>query len=209
MDRLLKLAFLTLGIICLSLYGFLFWSGRIAGNPGPAAAPPSPGQESIDLWDAYERAQAAARQNGRDAQPVSASAQWQSATENALLTGPSQWAFGFYAPNDNQVLDVIVTRESARIVDQSRAWDALATLGDGAWREGPRDPLLVFLARGGREFLESHEQAVVSVHLANSKGEGPLWDVAAVTMGDRSVLALRIDAETLEVLSTTTGDREG
>lgn len=209
MDRLLKLTFLTLGIICLSLYGFLFWSDRIAGNPGPAATPPSPEQESVDLWDAYERARAAARHNGRDAQPVSASTQWQSATENALLTGASQWSFGFYVPNHNQALDVVVTRESARVADQSRVWDAPATLSEGAWREGPRDALLVFLARGGREFLESHEQAVVSMHLANSKGEGPLWDVAAVTMGDRSVFALRIDAETLEVLSTTTGDREG
>jgi hypothetical protein len=95
------------------------------------------------------------------------------------------------------------------VADQSRVWDAPATLSEGAWREGPRDPLLVFLARGGREFLEEHRQAVVSMHLANSEEEGPLWDVAAVTMGDRSLLAVRIDAETLEVLSTTIEDGEG
>jgi hypothetical protein len=209
MDRLLKLTFLALGAICLSLYGYLFWDNRITRSPGPADTPPSPGQESVDLWDAYERAQAAARQTGRDAQPVSASTQWQSATEDVLLTGASQWSFGFYAPSDNQALDVVVTRESARVADQSRVWDAPATLSEGAWREGPRDPLLVFLARGGREFLEEHRQAVVSMHLANSEEEGPLWDVAAVTMGDRSLLAVRIDAETLEVLSTTIEDGEG
>ena len=77
MDRLLKLALLMLGIICLSLYAFLFWSNRIATNPEPAAAPPSSAQESVDLWDAYQRAQTAARASGPDVQAVSASTQWQ------------------------------------------------------------------------------------------------------------------------------------
>ena len=209
MDRLLKLALLMLGIICLSLYAFLFWSNRIATTPEPAAAPPSPGQDSVDLWDAYKRAQKAASASTRDAQPVSASTQWQAATESALLAGANQWSFGFYEPGDKKAVDVIVTPDSARLANQTSVWDAPATLGEGAWQQGPRDALLVFLARGGREFLQKHQQAVVSMHLANGEEAGPFWDVAAVTMGDRSLVAVRIHAETLEVVSSTSEIGEG
>jgi hypothetical protein len=209
MDRLLKVALLMLGIICLSLYGFLFWSDRIATTPEPAAAPPSPGRESVDLWDAYKRARMTASASTRDAQPVSASTQWQAATEDALLAGADQWSFGFYGPGDKKAIDVVVTPDSESLVNQTRVWDAPAILREGAWQKGPRDALLVFLARGGREFLEKHPQAVVSMHLASSEEAGPLWDVAAVTMSDRSLVAVRIDADTLEVLSTTSEIGEG
>jgi len=209
MDRLLKLALLMLGIICLSLYGFLFWSDHVASNPEPTAPPPSAGQEAVDLWEAYNRAQMAARASDPDAQPVSASTQWQAATEDALLAGAHQWSFGFYGARDEKAIDVVVTPGSARLANQAQVWDAPLTLSEGAWQQGPRDALLVFLARGGREFLQKHKQAVVSMHLANSEEAGPLWDVAAVTMGDRSLVAVRIDAETLEVLSTTSEIGEG
>lgn len=209
MDRLLKLALLMLGIICVSLYGFLFWSDRIATNPEPTAVSPSAAQESVDLWDAYQRAEMAARASGPDVKAVSASTQWQAATEDALLAGADQWSFGFYGVKDKKAIDVVVTPGSARLANQTRVWDAPLTLSEGAWQQGPRDALLVFLARGGREFLQKHQQAVVSMHLANSEEAGPLWDVAAVTTGDRSLVAVRIDAETLEVLSATSKIGEG
>lgn len=209
MDRLLKLALLILGIICVSLYGFLFWSNRMATSPEHAAATLSPGQEPVDLWDAYKRARVTASASTRDAQPVSASTQWQAPTEDTLLAGADQWSFGFYGPGDKKAIDVVVTHDSARLADQTRVWDAPSTLGEGTWQEGPRDALMVFLARGGREFLERHPQTLVSMHLANSEEAGPLWDVAAVNMSDRSLVAVRIDAETLEVLSTTSEIGEG
>ncbi len=208
MDRLLKVMLLVLAIICVSLYGYLFWSSRVEERSGPAGPAASLAQESVDLWEAYERARTSAEESGAAVQPVSASAQWQSATEDALLNGAGQWSFGFYAPDDQKTLSVVATKESARVASQTPARDAPMTLAEGTWEEGPRDPLLVFLARGGREFLERHEETVVSVHLANRDGEGSLWDVAALSTDDRSVLALRIDAETLEVRSSASKDGE-
>lgn len=208
MDRLLKLMLLVLAIACLSLYGYLFWSGRFTKEPEQAAPPSSLAQESVDLWEAYERARAAAQEDGAGVRPVSASAHWQSATEDALLNGAGQWSFGFFAPEDKKTLSVVATKESARLANQTEVWKTPVTLAEGTWEEGPRDPLLVFLARGGREFLERHQETVVSVHLANSDGEGALWDVAALSRDDRSVLALRIDAGTLEVRSSASKDGE-
>ncbi len=210
MDRLLKLTLLGLGALCLSLYGYLFWSRRVTSTaaPGPAAESRAPAKEPIDLWNAYHQALAAAQED-RAVEPVSASAQWQTATEAALLGGAGQWSFKFYAPESKSVLHVVVTPEAARLVKQTRASHQPITLTEGAWLDGPRDPLLVFLARGGRDFLEQHPQAVVTVHLAGGEGQGPRWDVAALTTGDRSVLALRIDAESLQVLSTASEAGEG
>ncbi len=201
MDRLLKLGLLVLGIACLSVYGYLFWSGRIAANPGPAALP-SPPPESVDLWDAHERGRAAAEQVEGVVKTVSASTQWQAATENALLAGSGQWSFKFFAPESKNILEVVVSKESARVANQAEVRKVPLTLAEGIWQDGPRDPLLAFLARGGREFLEGHQQAVVSVHLATSEDKGPLWDIAALNVDDRSVFAARIDAATQRVLST-------
>jgi hypothetical protein len=151
----------------------------------------------------------AAKASDPDVQAVSASTQWQAATEDALLAGADQWSFGFYTAKDKKAVDVVVTPGSARLANETPVWDAPLTLGEGVWQQGPRDALLVFLARGGREFLQKHQQAVVSMHLANTEEAGPLWDVAAVTMADRSVVAVRIDAETLKVLSATSEIGEG
>lgn len=201
MDRLLKLGLLVLGIACLSVYGYLFWNGGIAASPDPAA-PASPSQESVDLWDAHKRARAAAERVEGVVETMSASTQWQAATEDALLAGSSQWSFKFFAPESENILEVVVSKESARVANQAEARKAPLTLAEGIWQDGPRDPLLAFLARGGREFLEGHQQAVVSVHLATNEEKGPLWDIAALNTDDRSVFAARIDAATQRVLST-------
>ena len=207
MDRLLKLGLLVIGIACLSVYGYLFWSGRIAANPSPAA-PPSPSQESVDLWDAHERARAAAEQAGGMVETVSASTQWQAATEDALLTGSNQWSFKFFALESKNILEVVVSQESARVANRAEVRKDPLILAEGGWQDGPRDPLLAFLARGGRDFLEAHQQAVVTVHLATSAEKGALWDIAALNTDDRSVFAARIDAATLKVLSTASEDGE-
>ncbi len=206
MDRLLKMTLLVLAIVAVSLYGYLFWGGRLARkSPGADPAPP---QQWVDLWDAYERAQVVVQENGTAAPAVSASAQWQRATPKGLLTGASQWSFKFYAAESAEIVHVVVAGEAARLAGRTSAADVPTTLKEGAWLDGPRDPLLVFLAHGGRDFLEKHREAVVSVHLAEVAAEGASWDVAALSTEDRSVLAVRIDAETLKVRSTASGDGE-
>lgn len=204
--RVAKILLLVLGTGCLLLYGYLFWSGRITLRQGAETSPSRSAKELIDLWEAYERARAAAREEAEGAELISASAQQQSASEEELLSGVSSWSFVFYTNADKSVLDVIVDDESAKVVNQTRIWNKPEALTEGAWREGPRDALLVFLAQGGREFLEEHPQAAVSLHLGTNDGGEPVWDIAALRMDERSPIAVRIDAETLEVLSVTPGD---
>lgn len=206
MERLLKMTLLVLAIMAASVYGYLFWGGRLARrSPG---ADPAPSQPSVELWDAYERAQVVAQTNATAAPAVSASAQWQRATPKGLLTGASQWSFKFYAAESAEIVHVVVGGEAARLAGRTSAPNAPTTLREGAWLDGPRDPLLVFLAHGGRDFLEKHREAVVSVHLAEVAAEGASWDVAALSTENGSVLAVCIDAETLKVRSTSSGDGE-
>jgi len=204
--RLAKILLLVLGIGCLFLYGYLFWSGRITLRPGAAASSSTSTQEPVDLWDAYEQAHAAAREEAEDAELLSASTQQQAASEETLMSGVGNWTFVFYTPAGKSVLDVIVDSESARVVNQTRIWNKPEVLTEGAWRKGPRDALLVFLAQGGRKFLEEHLQAVVSLHLDSGDNGEPIWDIAALKMGERSPFAARINAETQEVLSITSAD---
>jgi hypothetical protein len=86
------------------------------------------------------------------------------------------------------------------VVNQTRVWNAPVTLAEGAWREGPGDALMVFLAYGGREFLDEHPQAVVDLHLAERDDGGPAWAIVVLDPEDRSMSSLIVDVETKQVL---------
>jgi hypothetical protein len=86
------------------------------------------------------------------------------------------------------------------VANQTRVWVAPGALAEGAWQAEPRDALQVFLAYGGREFLDQHPQAVVNLNLTESEEESPVWTIAALDPADRSLLSLAINAETRQVL---------
>jgi hypothetical protein len=157
-------------------------------------------QTSIELWDAYGQARAAAQAQAEDVQLVSASTQWQAVSEQVVLDGSTSWSFVFYSPKDGNSIDVIVNVGTAQVVNQTQVWVAPAALTEGAWQAGPRDALLVFLAYGGRGFLDEHPQAMVDLHLADDETEAT-WTVVALDPEDRSLFSLLIDAETSQVLS--------
>lgn len=186
---------LLVGYVLYLLWGRMF--GQTEATTGPTRVP-------IELWDAYEQARAAARTQAEDAQLVSASTQWQAVSEQTLVDGASNWSFVFYSSTDDNSLDVVVNTGKAQVVNQAQVWVAPKSLTEGVWRAGPREPLLVFLAYGGRTFLAEHPQALVDLHLASGEdddGGGAVWTVVALDPEDRSILALLIDAETKQVLS--------
>ena len=137
-----------------------------------AIASPTPTRMPVELWDAYERAHAAARTQAQDAQLVSASTQWQAVSEQTMLDGASNWSFVFYSPTSENSFDVVANENEARVINQTRVWVASSPLPEGTWQEGPREALLVFLAYGGRTFLAEHAQAMVDLRLADSEADG-------------------------------------
>ena len=185
----------------LAVLGYLVWRGVFGPRSAAMPAPPAVTRAVVELWDAHERARAAAQSQALDAQLVSASAQWQTADERALLAGASEWSFVFYAPGSGNVLDVGASAGTAQLVKETRVWVAPAALAGDAWQAGPKDALLVFLAYEGRAFLEQHPQAVVNLHLGTGDGGRSVWSIVALDVSDRSQRSVVIDAETGEVLS--------
>jgi hypothetical protein len=190
-----------LGTGYLLLLGYLLFGNALGLRAAARSAALTPTPPTVDLWDVYEQARAAAQARVSDAQLVSASAHWHGVSEDALLGGPSHWTFVFYSPRNDCSLDVVANAGAARVVNQTQVWVTPTAMAEGSWRAGPSDALLVFLACGGRAFLDEHPQAVVDLHLAEAGGTGPVWTIVALDSGDRSLLSLLVDAETGQVLS--------
>jgi hypothetical protein len=189
---------LGVGYLLLLVYLFV---GRVLGLQAATAVPSTPTPVGVELWEAYGQARAAAQAQAVDAQPVSASARWQVASQEALLDGAGCWTFVFYAPSSGHALDVVVNAGVGRVVNQTRVWVAPGSLAEGAWQAGPRDIMLVFLAYGGQAFLDGHPQAVVDLHLAEGDQGGPVWTIVALDPGDGGLFSSLIDAGTRQVLS--------
>lgn len=207
--RLLLITGVGIDLLLLGYGAYLLWKGGFGVIEAQANPSPAPTRVSIDLWGAYGEARAAARAQAEDAGCVSASTQWQSASEDALLDGASSWSFIFYSPASGHSLDVTVNAGRAQVVNQTRAWTAPGVMAETAWERGPKEALLVFLACGGRAFLDAHPQAVVDLHLGRSEAGRAVWTVVALDAESRAVLSLRVDAETRQVVSTQVNQYTG
>jgi hypothetical protein len=198
---LLALPVAGLGIGYLLLLGYLLFGNALGLRAAARSASLTPTPPAVDLWDAYEQAQAVVQAQASDAQLVSASAHWHGASEDVLLGGPSNWTFVFYSPASNHSLDVVANAGVARVVNQAQVWVTPTAMAEDSWRAGPGDAILVFLACGGRAFLDEHPQAVVDLHLAGNDEGSPVWTIVALDPETRSLLSLLVDAETGQVLS--------
>jgi hypothetical protein len=190
-----------LGTGYLLLLGYLLVGSALGLRAAARSAALTPTPPTVDLWDVYEQARAAAQAQASDAKLVSASTQWHAVDEHALLSGPSNWTLVFYSPASKHALDVIANAGTARVVNQTQVWVTPTAMAEGSWRAGPSDALLVFLACGGQAFLHEHPQAVVDLHLAGNDEGMRVWTIAALDPETRSLLSLLVDAETGQVLS--------
>lgn len=201
------LAAVAIGVGIVAVGGYLLLSRpaapATAGSQAANQPTPAPTQSTVELWDAYEQARAAAQGRLADAALVSASTQWQQPDERTLLAGARDWSFVFYSAEQKSVLDVVVSVGAAQVVKQTQVWVAPGILTEGKWRAGPRDALLAFLAHEGEAFLAGHSEAVVDLNLAQSEGGDPVWTVVALDVGDRSALAVSVDGETGRVVAHT------
>jgi hypothetical protein len=207
MEGLVGICLLGLGaLLALAFFSIYMDSPRLVAQERVAqvvmtSVPPTAAPEMLDLWDGYGRALAAAQAEAADAQLVSASAQWQSPEEEALLAGTEVWAFTFHSAAGGGLVDVVVTPYQATVVNQSLAGVAPDLLTYGKWHEGPRDALLIFLAHGGRDFLTAHPQAAVELHLNEYRDGYPAWNAIAVDAQSRESLTVTINAATMAMIS--------
>lgn len=190
----------------LLIVGYLTWQAgsklQKAGDPKKVkitVAPPTP--SILEMWNAYKRAQEVAWQEAMDAQPVSATAQWQATTEEEALAGADNWVFTFYSPTEGQLIVIHVSADRAQAVHRTKMQAPPAQLAEGRWHEGPRDALLIFLANGGRDFMETHPEAVIDLHLGDYENRGPAWDILASDATSREVNQVVIDTETMRILT--------
>jgi hypothetical protein len=178
---------------------------RLLGYGQLDRSAPSSGstQVSSELWGAYQRARLAARAEAEDARLVSASVQWQAASKETMLTGAGDWSFVFYSPASKQTMDVVVSGDVGRVVDQTRVWGAPEIIEDDVVWAGPQDAVSIFMAYGAETFLDGHPGAIVDLHLGGGSQREAVWTAVALDPQDRSLLSLVIDAETNRVLSTS------
>ena len=161
--------------------------------------PPTP--LTLELWNAYERARIAVLQQTPDAQLISATTQWQAAIEREMLIGADDWVFTFYTPAEKQIVIAQVNEGQAQIVQRMQVQAAPPSLTEGRWHEGPNDALLVFMANGGRTFIEAHPEAAINLRLGDYENRGPAWSIHASDFESQDVILVVIDAETMRVLN--------
>jgi len=205
-SRTLLLIVVVLGVVTLALYGYLFGSGALslpgsrAGQP-PSERPPASTAGARDLWGAYEAALRVVRARASDAELVSTSARWQAAAEEEVVAGTSDWTFVFYSAERGAVLDVIADGLGVQVVNESPVWSAPRVLGQGTWRAGPRDALVVFLEYGGRDFLREHGGLSLDLHLSRVGDVGAAWTVVAVTPAGSARWGLQVAADSGRVVA--------
>jgi len=207
--RLLVALGVAVGLIYTLLLGYILLGdlpNPSQGEPVAAQAPSGATAPAIvELWDACQQAHVVAQAAAADAELVSAATHWEGPDERTMLSGADSWSFVFYSPASGNVLDIVVGRGEARLVNQTRVWDVPEPLPDGAWQAGPEEPLLVFLACDGRSFLEAHPGALVDVRLAVDDAGRAAWSVVALDAADRSLLSVSVDAGSHEILSRSPG----
>lgn len=209
--RLLVIALSVVALLVVAVYGTLFLKASASRNPVERSVNtlPPPEQLSCTASEVYPEAMKLARNWQGDARLVELSATWREPSERDLLHGQAIWAFRFFSPSANQVYRAIVTEgklegtpgETQKTNSDEIRWEQL--------RVKCADALLLFLSRGGSEFLTHHH--VTTVRLQLSEGLVPgrtVWMIAALSSTDRTGMTLLADAlsgEILETPETSTG----
>ena len=200
-NRLEAVAGIVLGSLGVLLLAVLAWRYVAPPSPEGSSVGPPTAEPGIGLWEAYERAAAAAQSEAEDAQLVSASTQWQGPDEESLVAGGDTWSFVFYAVADSSILDVVVGDEATTVVNRTQVLITPALLPEEVLREGSRDALVIFLAYAGSAFLEEHPSAIVDLHLGAGDGGNAVWSANAVDIEQGSAVSVVIDAATHDVIS--------
>lgn len=203
-----RLLLATLGVMLFAVYGtlavlILAMSGGGSSDIAPgeeSAAPLSPVTASL----AYPAAFTAAENWQADAQLVSATASWPDVTSEEDLDRAVAWGYTFLSPQTRQIQVVSVSPQGTEAVQTVNAGPKTRSTDVTSWQVDSEEVLRLFLDNGGRDFLEQHPGATVTLRVAlEEDAERLVWYAMGIYSPDRATLVVSVDASTGELLGVT------
>jgi hypothetical protein len=203
-----KLVLVILGVVLVLVYGTL--AVLVVGFSGrglPQSSPPTDsGLTDVPLTakEAYALALSEARSWQNDAQLVSATASWANVGSEEQLLQDVAWGFTFLSAQSAETQIISVTRLGAERVREMRSSSAVRTADVASWQVDSPEVVSLFLEHGGRDFVNQHPGATISLRLGPEEENARLvWLAIGIHSVDKSTMVLEVDASTGEVLDGT------
>jgi hypothetical protein len=154
--------------------------------------------------DTYPAAMAEAQSWQPEAQLVSATASWANVEAEEDLEEAATWGFSFLSPETRQVRVVSVTKDGAQHAHTEDATAKTRAIDVTAWQVDSKQLLSLFLDNGGRDFLNRHPGATITLRVGlEADGDKLVWYAMGIHSADRATIVVGVDATTGELLSTT------
>ena len=201
-----KLLIVILGAMLIAVYGTLaILIIGFSGNAPPGSTPTSDsstGEGPLTAREAYALALSEARNWQDDAQLVSATASWANVGSEEQLAEDVAWGFTFLSGQSAETQILSVTRVGAERVREMRSTSAMRAADVASWQVDSPQALALFLEHGGRDFLNQHPGATISLRLGPEEESSRLvWLAMGIQSADKSTMVLEVDASTGEVLN--------
>jgi hypothetical protein len=191
---------LVYGTLAILIIGF-------SGSGSPQSSPPTdsgPTEVPLTGREAYALAASEARNWQDDAQLVSATASWANVASEEQLAEDVAWGFTFLSAQSAETQIVSVTRVGAERAREMRSTSTMRTADVASWQVDSPEVVNLLLEHGGRDFLNQHPGATISLRLGPEEESSRLvWLAIGIQSADKSTMVLKVDASTGEVLNDT------
>jgi hypothetical protein len=202
-----KLLLVIMGVMLIAVYGAL--AVLIVGLSGPRSAEIAPttpetgaGEGPLTAREAYAMASSEAQNWREDAQLVNATASWANVASEEQLAEEVAWGFTFLSPQSAETQILSVTRAGAERSHEMRSTSTSRVADLTSWQVDSPDVVNLFLDHGGREFLNQHPGATITLRLGPEQESSRLvWLAMGIQSADKSTFVLQVDANTGEVIS--------
>lgn len=203
-----KLLLVILGVIVVLVYGTLaILIIGVSGSGSPESTPTSrsgAGEGPLTAREAYALAVSEAQNWREDAQLENATASWLDVASEEQLAADVAWGFTFLSAQSREAKILSVTRLGAESARDMPSTAAMRAADVALWDVDSPEVLSLLLEHGGRDFLNQHPGATISLRLGPEEDSSRLvWLAIGIQSADRSTMVLEVDASTGEVLNDT------
>jgi hypothetical protein len=203
-----KLLLVIMGVMLIAVYGAL--AVLIVGFSGPRSAQTAPTPESgrgegpLTAREAYALASSEAQTWREDAQLVNATASWANVGSEEQLLRDVAWGFAFFSQQSAETEILSVTRAGAERSHEMRGTSSAGMADVASWQVDSPEVVNLFLDHGGRDFLNQHPGATITLRLGPEEDNSRLvWLAMGIQSADKATFVLQVDASTGEVLTAT------